>query len=66
MRVRNKHLYSTDQELLVTLRQEYIMLGFFTTLERGHLVVHARRPPRKAKKEHDKTPRNKRAEKHRD
>lgn len=60
---RNLHIYNVDQEVLATLRSEYIQLGFDTELERGHLTV-LTRPKRhkKSKKEKKKTDRNKRAE----
>jgi len=49
MKARNKRFYSTDREYLVTLRQEYIMLGFDTSLEDGVLTIYTyRRKQRKS------------------
>lgn len=59
---KNLHIYNKDQEVLVTLRAEYIMLGFDTELESGHLTVLTRKRKKVKKKEKEKTERNKRAE----
>lgn len=66
MRPRNKRIYSLDKEYLTRLREEYTLLGFDTSLERGMLTVYAlpRKRKRKKKDERDHEPRNKRAEKH--
>lgn len=40
MKISNKHVYSEDQDHLVTLREEYIQLGFDTDLTTGHLTVY--------------------------
>lgn len=65
-RARNKRIYSTNREMLVTLREEFIMLGFDTRLDPGMLTIFTlpRRRKRKRKDEKVKEARNKHAEKH--
>lgn len=53
MKVTNKHVYNTDQDYLVTLREEYTQLGFDTDLSTGHLTVFTVRR-KKAKAKDDK------------
>lgn len=63
MKPRNRRIYSADQEYLATIRAEYIMLGFDTSLDNGVLTVYALpRKRKKSKAEKKKAARNKRAE----
>lgn len=65
MKIKNKHVYSSDQEWLQTLKEEYFHLGFDTDLATGHLTVYTiRRKKPKAKDADGKPVRNKRAESH--
>ncbi len=66
MAVNNKHIYSDNQDELKTLREEYAMIGFDTTLESGKLTVYAlkRKKPKKKKDEDEKSVRDKRTEKY--
>lgn len=52
MGIKNKYIYNADPMILATLREEYEMLGYHTTLpEPGVLIVHTRRPRKKKVKE---------------
>lgn len=62
MKPRNKRIYNLNQEVLVTLREEYIMLGFDTSIEPGCLTIYARKRKKK-KEDKEKRERNKRSEK---
>lgn len=66
MRIKNRRIYSRDQEFLVKLREEYTLYGGWDTkLEQGCLTIFAYKQKRpKKKKEDEKEPRNKRAERH--
>lgn len=55
-RARNLRIYNTDPEVLATLRSEYIMLGFDTSLENGCLTVYALRRKKPKKKDNEKRP----------
>lgn len=67
MRITDKKIYNTDQSVLVTLREEYISLGFDTSLELGCLTVHSRKKSKKQKRkereERESQTRDKRKEK---
>ena len=52
--IKNKHFYNQDQAVLVTLREEFIMLGFETELEPGHLTVLSRRKKKVKREKRDK------------
>ena len=52
MKAKNRRIYSKDKEVLVTLREEYIMLGFDTSLDEGCLTVYTL--PRKKKSKVDR------------
>ena len=65
MSVKNLKIYRDNQEELVTLQEEYRMIGHDTQLGRGVLTVFAlRRKKQKPKAEDGNQPRNKRAESH--
>lgn len=65
MKVKNKHVYSPDQEWLKTLKEEYTALGFDTDLDTAHLTVYTiRRKKPKSTDDKAKPIRNKRAESH--
>ena len=54
MNIRNKRIYSKDQEYLVKLREEYTLYGGWDTkLEQGCLTIFAykRKKPKKDKKD---------------
>lgn len=62
---KNMRIYNTDPMVLATLREEYILLGFDTSIERGCLTVYTRKRKKPSKKKQDKKnkpERNKRAE----
>lgn len=64
VKIRNHRIYSDDQEFLLRLADDYEFLGRRYRLERGQLTVFALQTRRKrAKKDKDRTERNKRAEK---
>lgn len=63
-KVKNKRIYNTDPEVLATLRAEYILLGFDTSLEDGCLTIYTRKRKKPKGQKRDKVERNKRTEKH--
>ena len=52
MKPKNKKIYHQSQEVLTTLRSEYIMLGFDTELENGCLTVFTL-PKKKKRSRHE-------------
>ena len=62
MKVKNKRIYSTDQEWLVKMREEYTLYGGFDTkLERGCLTIYAYKRKKKKRKDDEKKPRRDRS-----
>lgn len=64
MKVKNKHVYSDNQEWLKTIKEEYFHLGFDTDLSTGHLTVFTIKRKKLKVNDSDKPVRNKRAESH--
>lgn len=69
-KIKNRKIYSDDQEYLIRLREDYSYIGYDTSLEDGELTVYAI-PRKKLKEVRERTEagkeaRNKRAEKHSD
>lgn len=58
MRIKDRKIYSTNQEYLIKLREEYILYGDArTSIEPGCLTIHAyrRKPKETPKKKKRKT-----------